>query len=246
MILDPFFFGPPQRRLFGILTQPNQRSTAAGAVICAPLGQEAIRSHRSLRLLAENLAQAGLSTLRFDYYGTGDSGGDLFSAQPREWVEDIQVATQELRERAGVTRMILVGLRLGGFLATVAEVRAVGRLILWDPITDAQEYAKRARAQGSEDESGGLEWQGFYYPAGFMDELSALSLENVRRVPREVKIVVSQESPGMSLFREALKARKARVEDHRIDAPPAWFEERALGAGAVPIGVLHRIREWVN
>ena len=140
---------------------------------------------------------------------------------------------------------MMVGLRAGGFLATAAEVRAVGRLILWDPITDLRDYLGTARFQGHEDE-GGLEWLGFYSPAAFLEELAGLSLEDVRRVPRDVKIVLSRESPGIQSFKETLEARKARVEAHRMDAPPAWFEEEALGAGAVPIGLLHRIREWVK
>jgi pimeloyl-ACP methyl ester carboxylesterase len=244
--LDPFLFGPPHRRLFGILTRPAQAPSSSGVVICPPLGQEAIRSHRSLRLLSENLAQAGLGSLRFDYYGTGDSAGDLDSARPSEWMGDIRLAAQELRERAGLTRLVMVGLRLGGFLAALAEVRAVGRLILWDPVADPRGYLETARRQGREDETQGLDWLGFYYPAHFLDELASLSLEGVRRVPREVKIVVSRESPEIPPLREAMEVRKARVEEHHVDAPPAWFEEKALGAGAVPVGILHRIREWAR
>ena len=73
-----------------------------------PLGQEAIRSHRSLKLLSEQLSHAGLNALRFDYFGTGDSGGDLLSARPGDWLEDIRLAAQELRERASVTRLVIV------------------------------------------------------------------------------------------------------------------------------------------
>ena len=161
-------------------------------------------------------------------------------------MDDIRLAAQELRVRADLTRLVMVGLRLGGFLAALAEVRAVGRLILWDPVTDPRDYLKTARNQGLEDETHGLDWLGFYYPAHFLEELASLSLEGVRRVPREVKIVVSRESPDLPLFREALEVRKARVQEHHVNAPPAWYEEEALGAGAVPIGVLHQIREWTT
>jgi hypothetical protein len=47
-----------------------------GVVLCNAWGQEALCAHRSWRLLAMDLAAAGLPTLRFDYPGTGDSLDD--------------------------------------------------------------------------------------------------------------------------------------------------------------------------
>jgi pimeloyl-ACP methyl ester carboxylesterase len=186
-----------------------------------------------------------LNALRFDYFGTGDSGGDLLSARPGDWLEDIRLAAQELRERASVTRLVIVGLRFGGFLAAKAEVRAVGSLILWDPVTHPGQYLERARSQVREDGSRGLDWQGFYFPTELLDELADLSLEGVRRIPRDVKIIVSGDTPGLPSFERELEARRARVEVIRLDAPQAWFEEEELGAGAVPVGVLRQIKEWV-
>ena len=46
-------------------------------MLCYPWGSEYIYAHRSLRLLAQRRAAAGIHTLRFDYFGTGDSDGDI-------------------------------------------------------------------------------------------------------------------------------------------------------------------------
>ena len=44
-------------------------------VVCPPLGPEYFNSYRSLRHLADRLAENGVSALRFDYDGTGNSAG---------------------------------------------------------------------------------------------------------------------------------------------------------------------------
>jgi pimeloyl-ACP methyl ester carboxylesterase len=244
--MDPFYFGTPHRRLFGIITAPDGGPSSNGAVLCPPLGQEAIRAHRSIRLLSDQLARAGCTALRFDYFGTGDSLGASDECRPVEWLEDIRLAVQELRERSGVARIALVGLRLGGYLATVAEVRAISQLVLWDPVTDPARCAQDLEENGLTSEKYGLEVGGFVYSPAFLDDLRTLSIDNVRRVPREVKIVTSRASPGLPAFRKVMEAKRARVDEVQIDAPPAWGTLQTLGAGAVPVDVLQRVREWVT
>jgi pimeloyl-ACP methyl ester carboxylesterase len=244
--MDPFFFGPPHRRLFGIITAPDRGSSSNGAVLCPPLGLEAVRAHRSLRLLSDQLARAGCTALRFDYFGTGDSLGASNESRPVEWLEDIRVAVQELRERSGVARISLVGLRLGGYLATVAEVRAVSQLVLWDPVTDPVRFAQELEENAYKSEKYGLEVGGFAYSPALLDDLRALSIDDVRRVPREVKIVTSRASPGLPAFRKGVEAKRARVDEVQIDAPPAWGTVQTLGAGAVPVDILQRVTEWVT
>ena len=72
----PMYFGSSARKLFGIYEAPMTGSAARGVVICPPWGQEYLRAHRALRLLATRLCNAGFHVFRFDYSGTGDSVGD--------------------------------------------------------------------------------------------------------------------------------------------------------------------------
>jgi pimeloyl-ACP methyl ester carboxylesterase len=129
--------GTAQRRLFAIheAAAPTQRNRAA--VLCQPLGMEYTFAHRSMRQLAMRLAMAGFHTLRFDYYGTGDSAGAESELELAGCETDVESAMEALADIAGTTRVTLIGLRAGATIAAhvaarrVAEVEA---LILWDPI----------------------------------------------------------------------------------------------------------------
>ena len=69
----PCQFGPDGQQRLGIYHAPRASVAGEGGVVlCAPIGQEYMRTHRPLRQLALALADAGLHVLRFDYHGTGD------------------------------------------------------------------------------------------------------------------------------------------------------------------------------
>jgi pimeloyl-ACP methyl ester carboxylesterase len=138
--------GTAQRRIFAIheAAAPAQRIRAA--VLCQPLGTEYTYAHRSMRQLAVRLAMSGFHTLRFDYYGTGDSAGaethtDLAGCQC-----DVESALEALADIAGIARLTLIGLRAGANIAAhvAARHRAhVESLVLWDPLP-ADELWSRA------------------------------------------------------------------------------------------------------
>src|SRR6185369_16185836 len=101
--LTPLRFGASARRLFGLYQPPSAGTgNAQCVVLCNPFGQEAIRSHRLLRVLGDRLARAGFAVLRFDYSGTGDSDGDDSEADLGRWVEDVLSADAEARRASGL------------------------------------------------------------------------------------------------------------------------------------------------
>ena len=91
--IQPFYFGAPERRLFGIFHPTAAASSALpGVLLCPAFGQEAVRAHRMMKVLAERLVRAGHPVLRFDFYGTGDSMGEDIDADLDGWAGDIHVA----------------------------------------------------------------------------------------------------------------------------------------------------------
>ena len=207
-------------------------------ILCAPWGQEYLCAHRSLRKLGDLLSASGHHVMRFDYFGTGDSGGDLGDAGLAAWRSDIRLAMEELREASGIERVSLVGLRLGAALA--AEVAAqstalVDSLILWDPIVSGRDYVDTLEQIGS-----GAEVDGFELSASLAAEMREIDLREVLaqlRLP--VAAVATTHATQQDWVSTGMLSR--HVED-----VCAWQQDRQLGAGAIPVRALSQILEWLR
>jgi pimeloyl-ACP methyl ester carboxylesterase len=147
--VNPLYLGTQERRLFAVYEPAAVKDrTARAAVLCQPWGAEYVYAHRSMRQLAVKLSARGFHTLRFDYFGTGDSGGEDAEADPDAAVADIETAADGLQDMLGVARVALIGLRLGATLAARAAMRRkeLDALVLWDPIIPPEEAAGMARS----------------------------------------------------------------------------------------------------
>lgn len=149
--MKALMFGPGSRQLFGLF-HPGQGAASGdqAVLVIPPFGQEALRSHRLAKVLADRLARSGTAALRFDFHGAGDSPGDDADGELEGWRRDVCVAHEELQRRSGATRISWVGIRLG---ATVAVTAARSgrcdpvRLALWEPILDGPAYARYLRSR---------------------------------------------------------------------------------------------------
>lgn len=147
--MSPFLFGAPTRRMMGIF-HPAGSSPASGAavLICLPFGHELLRSQRFFRILCDRLARAGHPTLRFDYYGCGDSLGEDLDGELDGWAEDVGAAHDELRRLAPGRPIVWVGARLGATLALMAANGGNStptRVLAWDPVIDGTAYLEELR-----------------------------------------------------------------------------------------------------
>lgn len=94
------------------------------------------RSRRIVHLLARAVSASGGDALIFDLSGTGDSGGEFSDARWEAWQDDADAAIAWLTGRTS-GKVILVGLRLGAFLALQAartRPESVERVVLWQPV----------------------------------------------------------------------------------------------------------------
>lgn len=191
-----------------------------GVLLCPPLGQMLLRTHRVYRQLASGLAARGIGALRFDYRGTGDSAGDSLALDWQHCVADIRSAAAELRVRSGCATVVGFGAQLGGSLA-LAAAAAVGfaRLILWDPVldgarhvaeldawqealrTDPQHYAQ---PRGAEEAAG--QWLGFPVSAQWRAQLAGWHAE-----PARVPTLILDSRPERADGWAPLDAAGARV-----------------------------------
>lgn len=139
---SPFYFEVGCRKLFGIFTKSRDQVVDTGFVICHPYGEEKQYSHRILTRFARDLAEHGISSLRFDCTGYGDSEGLLEDTTLRSQVRETLAAIARFRDDFGVKKITLLGLRWGGSVAAhVAEECAdLAALVLWSPIITGSIY----------------------------------------------------------------------------------------------------------
>ncbi|MEW6704979.1 MAG: alpha/beta fold hydrolase [Pseudomonadota bacterium] len=253
--MTPLFFGTRRRRLFGVYTPGRAGARARAAVICPPFGQEYLRAHRALRQLAAGLAGAGYHVLRFDYHGTGDSGGDLPEASLAGWREDVATAIDEVCDTSGASRVTLVGFRLGAALAAEAAAerkRQVEALVLWDPVIRGEAYVNELlddtipRADAHERPvaraGGGHEVVGFVLTEAMAAEMRAIDLAPLRAtLPARTLAVASDDAAYARLqaWGEGLPALQAA----HVPNDPPWGVDRDM-PGVVPVRVLQHIMEW--
>lgn len=148
MTTGPLYFGNRQRRLYGML----HGSLTNGLVLACPaLLQEGIRSQRAMWSLAEALADTGGRTLRFDWFGSGDSMGATDAMDFPGLLDDLEVAETQLRaggkgRAADVWRL---GLRSAALplLAHAVTGNSPVQLVLWDPQLSGLEVVAGWRRQ---------------------------------------------------------------------------------------------------
>jgi pimeloyl-ACP methyl ester carboxylesterase len=261
--MNPFFFGDSAAQLYGVHHPPRgQRERSVGVVLCAPFGQEYMRSHRAFRQLALLLSRAGFHVLRFDYSATGDSAGDGDQASIAQWTHDTRAAIDELKETAGVDRVALVGLRLGALVAALAaEGRGdVAAIIHWDPAVSGRAHLEELlAAEGDAPETGAspgpsrhdgtgtVGVMGFPVTATLRAEMAQGDLCAVRPPRRaHVLVVSSQESEAFAGLESALRGAGATVTRLCLPSPGTWSEVDNFGSVLIPQGIIQQVVAYLS
>jgi alpha/beta superfamily hydrolase len=247
----PTRFGPDGRRLYGV-HQPAVGRGRGGlaAVICNPWGSEALRAHRSLRVLADTLSRAGWHVLRFDYFGTGDADGALSEGTVTGFRDDARQAAAELRALSGASQVVYVGLRLGASVAALAaqgDAAAAG-LVLWDPVSSGRAWLEDTVGVAAAVASGDVESDGALLTAAFRDELRAMTADRLVGAGGpafdRVLALTTTPTPGQADLRRLLAARSQFLRWETLDAPVAWLEHGFFGPGPIAAPVIQRIAAW--
>jgi pimeloyl-ACP methyl ester carboxylesterase len=220
--------GSVQRRLFAIHEAAAATARPPRAVVlCHPWGTEYTYAHRSMRQLALKLALSGCHTLCFDYFGTGDSGGDESATDLAGCESDVEAAMEALTDIAGTAQVSLVGLRIGANIAAKVAARSaatVEALVLWDPLLSV----------GAGE-------------APMADDLKSLELRSLLgTLPERTAMFVTDSSESRDRIFElgfVAGAKPATVEFVATGSP--WLESASM-TGMLPVPLIQRVVEWLR
>jgi pimeloyl-ACP methyl ester carboxylesterase len=241
-LLRTLFFGPVGRELYGVLHLPGGQLRPIGVVLCHSLSFEYMRWHWQLRRVAELLSAQGFAVLRFDWFGTGDSSGNISEARMANWTENVAVAAAELSELAGVARICTAA--IGGaaaVLAATSRTHVPSSLLLVDPPLSGRDYLKRHEQQRQPQGTAPGELLGVSLNPQLREELQQLDL--LKEPPRAGKILLlaTQSLAGMRELAAGLQRQgqsvTLREAPEAADPHPTDLEEAFLSI-ALPAEML--------
>ena len=225
--MNPYLFGETGKTLFGAYYPPTSHvDRNVGILFCYPMGDEYMRTHWTFRQLAVMLNKEGFHIFKFDYYGTGDSSGNSCDGSIVQWESDILTAIHELKEVSGVSQISMIGLRLGGALATLVASQEIQiqDIVLWDPVIKGQIYIdelntiqRKKNIQSiyaypyteknvvSSDEEELLGYRTSTLLKQEINQIDLLALDNV--LSNRMFLIVSEERKEYLLFRNYMKEK---------------------------------------
>lgn len=240
----------------------------ATVVICNPLFEERKSAHRVLVETARALAGDGLTVLRFDYRGCGDSPGSFEDHAPDDWKADVLAAVSRARADWPLQPVILLGLRFGAALAVVAAKDAgVDGIVLWEPVPDGRAYLheelrkklmkemltfgrKRSTREqlAAELEAGrAIDFDGYAVTPKLYRQLAAMKLETASRhlACRIAHVTIGPEAQRPAHVPE-YPAAPSTPEVHTVAEPPFW---NLIGYAACPSLIRTTrdiLRKWIR
>jgi uncharacterized protein len=129
------------RRISAVLTRPVSESSK-GVVLCH--GLFGFKDSVTNRTLTRTLTERGVATLRFDFFGHGNSEGNLHDILLTTLVSQAESAMDVMRAR-GYSKLGLFGASFGGLVALVvaSQVHSLSALALRCPLADLPEILRQ-------------------------------------------------------------------------------------------------------
>ncbi len=146
-----------------------------------------MESHWIFVKCSRALAQAGIASLRFDFYGSGESDGDFREVTLGGEIADGHKAVEFLRRQKGIDpeRVGVLGLSLGGAVAASLAAHVQARAaVLWSAVAHTARLRELAQTivKPIPGRPGAVEYDAREVSSRFLDDV--LKVEPARRLAR--------------------------------------------------------------
>ena len=161
-----------RRKLRGSVHQAGTK-TGPWAIFAHGLTGQRLGPHYLFVRIARELARHGISSLRFDFGGSGESEGAFHEMTLTTMKSDLHSAIRIARRRYTPSHLVLVGHSLGGCVAACCAGKNVDGLVLLAPVASPQQMARRRRdiLDRGPNERGFYEYGPHEMSLGFLDAL---------------------------------------------------------------------------
>ena len=209
----------------GTLHLPSGTRKAPAVVMCHGFTGSKLEAHFIFVKTARALASAGIAAYRFDFSGSGESGGRFEDMTIPGEIEDARRALLFIagNRRADSRRLGILGLSLGGMVAANAAAREprVRSLCMWCPTAAPVGMMKRVRywgggavKEGRLVDIGGLGLgPAFFRLPASVDPVAAL--RKCRR-PFPILILKGEEDTTISLEENSLYVKGLHDSTHPV------------------------------
>ena len=247
------YFKSGSETLFGwVHRSKNCEASDMAAVICNPLGVEYMSGHRSIRHLADQLANSGIPTLRFDYSFNGDSTGGRFQDfTVSQIMDDIRSAADAVRSETGAPRIALIGIGLGAtFAAMAANQFDTHQLVLWNPTVKGSRFIREQRLlsdvldQSQDTDSDAIDSAGLYMTAELQQSFSSIDLAQLAWQGKTPVLLISKKNAGSHRKLIDTLSKKNLPFEHAILPGYEEMVDRPTRT-IVPVHAIEVICKWI-
>jgi pimeloyl-ACP methyl ester carboxylesterase len=225
--------------IFGVLHLPSG-GPVPGVVMCHGFTGHKAETHRLFVNAARDFAGHGLAVLRFDFRGSGDSGGEFREMTISREIADAKAALDYLCSRSEVdaSRVGVLGLSMGGCVAACLAGRdaRVKALVLWAALAHPGRITARLLPDFGDKES--FDMNGWEIGRAFVEDGRSVDpLEEIRRYAGPALIVHGSQDETVppsdaDEYREALGARSKL---HLVEGAGHVFSSVAWKAEAIAL-----------
>jgi uncharacterized protein len=212
------------RRLRGVLHKPGAKKgrRAPGVVFFHGFTGDRMESHWIFVKCARALAKAGIASLRFDFYGSGESDGDFREVTLPGEIADARSAVEFFRKQKGIDRerLGLCGLSMGGAVAaSVAAGSKARALVLWSALAHPKGLRRLAEVNTHPLPNGAREYNAHEVSRRFLETAEKVRpLEAIRRFTAPTLIIHPEKDEHLPLHHpeDFFRASGAKVKEKII------------------------------
>jgi uncharacterized protein len=198
------------------------RRPAPGVVFFHGFTGDRMESHWIFIKCAPALAREGIGSLRFDFYGSGESEGDFREVTLQSEIADAKEAIQFIRRQKAIDpgRIGLCGLSLGGCVAaTVAHKVNTKALVLWSAVAHPSILQRLAPNKGRQAARNSIEYDAREVSVRLLRDAAKVDpVKAIRRFPKPTLIIHpgKDETVPRSHAQDFLRASRATVKEKVI------------------------------